>query len=123
MYPRTNNILAITETMTAMRYSLDCISAPIKEDPIIAGVRANVMMIKNRIGLIGVSPAIYTRISLGMPGMRNKRNIVVSSFGLLINALNFLSSFSGTNFLTSGKPKSFTPIKTMIYPTVMPMVE
>jgi hypothetical protein len=123
MYPRTNNILAITETMIAMRYWLDCISAPIKEDPSIAGKRAKVMIMKNRTGLIGVSPAIYTRMSLGMPGIRNKRNIVVSSFGLLIRALHFSSSFSETNFLTSGKPNSFTLAKTMIYPTVMPNVE
>ena len=123
MYPKTNNILAITETIMAMRYWLDSIFAPIKEEPIIEGVRAHVIMMKNRTGLIGVSPAIYTRISLGMPGIRNKRNIVVSSFGLLIKVLNFSSSFSETNILTSGKPNSFTHVKTMIYPTVIPSVE
>ena len=123
MYPKTNNMLAIIETMIAMRYWLDSIFAPIKEDPTIAGKRAKVIMMKNKTGLIGVSPAIYTRISLGMPGIRNKRNIVVSSFGLLIKVLNLSNSFLETNFLTSGKPKSFTHIKTMIYPIVIPNVE
>ena len=65
--------------------------APINTEQAMEGVLAIAAIKKNLYGFIDVSAAIYVKKSLGVPGIRNKINIIkVSFFSSLFNNALFV---------------------------------
>ena len=82
--------------------------APTKTEVIIEGILAKVERIRNRDGLMSVSPAAYVRISFGVPGMRNRIKTSCSSRSGFFSIGRDFSLSSEKKEVTRGYPKRLT---------------
>lgn len=85
------------------------------------GILATPEINKNGTSLIGVIPATYEITSLGVPGIKNMKNVVIYNFLLSFKKVIFSNFCFDIKILTKSIPNFLANKKTTICPNKVPI--